>query len=97
MLILNKGYKQGDVVSVKLSNGDELISGFESETDDEIKLHRPLALTTQGGGLGMMPWMLLGADDFITLKKMHVMAVSASKKDAADQYTQGTSDIALVA
>ena len=48
------------------------------------------------GGLGMMPWMLLGSDEFITLSKNHVMAISASKKDAASQYTQGTTGIAVV-
>jgi len=95
MLLINKGYKQGDVVSLKLINSDELIAEFESETDDTIKIRRPLALTMAQGGLGMMPWMLLGSDEFITLSKTHVMAVSASKADAASQYTQGTTGIAL--
>jgi hypothetical protein len=95
MLILNKGYTQGDVVSLKLINSDELIAEFESETDAIIKIRRPLALTMAQGGLGMMPWMLLGSDEFITLSKQHVMAVSASKTDAAAQYTQGTTGIAL--
>jgi hypothetical protein len=95
MLLINKGYTQGDIVSLKLINSDELIAKFESENDDEIKIHRPLALTMSQGGLGMMPWMLLGSDEFITLKKSHVMAISASKEDAAAQYTQGTTGIAL--
>jgi hypothetical protein len=96
MLLLNKGYKQGDVVSLKLINSDELIAEFESETETSIKIRRPLALTMAQGGLGMMPWMLLGSDEFITLSKNHVMAISASKKDAASQYTQGTTGIAVV-
>jgi hypothetical protein len=95
MLLINKGYKQGDVVSLKLINSDELIAEFESETDEVIKLRRPLALTMNAQGLGMMPWMILGSDEFITLSKAHVMAVSASKPDAASQYTQGTTGIAL--
>ena len=95
MLLINKGSKQGDVVSLKLINSDELIAEFESETDEVIKLRRPLALTMNAQGLGMMPWMILGSDEFITLSKTHVMAVSASKPDAASQYTQGTTGIAL--
>jgi hypothetical protein len=95
MLLINKGYTQGDTVSLKLINSDELIARFESETDDVIKLHRPLALTMNEQGLGMMPWMILGSDEFITLKKSHVMAVSATKDDAAAQYTKGTTGIAL--
>jgi hypothetical protein len=95
MLLINKGYTQGDIISLKLINSDELIAKFESENGDVIKIHRPLALTMSQGGLGMMPWMLLGSDEFITLKKSHVMAISASKEDAAAQYTQGTTGIAL--
>jgi hypothetical protein len=95
MLLVNKGYKQGDIVSLKLINSDELIAEFESETEDAIKVRRPLALTINEQGLGMMPWMLLGSDEFITLQRSHVMAVSASKKDAASQYTRGTTGIAL--
>ena len=96
MLILNKGYQQGDILSLKLVNSDELIAKFESETDELIKIHRPLSLTmSPQGGLGMIPWMLLGSDEFITLNKTHVMAVSASKKDAADQYLSGTTGIAM--
>jgi len=95
MLLINKGYKSGDVVSLKLINSDEIIARFEEETDTTIKINRPLALTMNAQGLGMMPWMILGSDEFITLSKTHVMAISASKQDAADQYIQGTTGIAL--
>ena len=50
----------------------------------------------QGGGLGMVPWVLLGDKDTIVLNKNHVFAMVPSKKDAADQYVQGTTGIALV-
>lgn len=43
----------------------------------------------------MMPWMFLGDKDIITIKKAHVFVVVPSKKDAADQYMQGTTGIAL--
>lgn len=95
MFLINKGYSQGDVVSLKLINSDELIAKFESETATEIKIHRPLALTINEQGLGMMPWMMLAEAEFFTLSKAHVMAVSTSKKDAANQYLQGTTGIAL--
>jgi hypothetical protein len=95
MLLINKGYTQGDVVSLKLINSDEIIAEFDSETDTTIKIRRPLALTMAQGGLGMMPWMILGNDEYVTLQKNHVMAMSLSKKDAATQYTEGTTGIAL--
>lgn len=95
-MLIDKGFSSGDVVSVKLVNGDELISRFESETADTITVNRPLALTMSKDGLGMIPWMLLGASEKITLNKLHTYCVTPSKKEAADQYLEGTTGISLV-
>ena len=94
-MLISKGFSNGDIVSLKLINGDELIARFESETADDITIDRPLALTMSREGLGMIPWMMLGDKSSITLKKSHVFAVVSSQKDAADQYMQGTTGIAL--
>jgi len=92
---MKKPYTKGDVVSLKVVNGDELIARFEEETDTTIKINRPLALTMGPQGLGMIPWMFLGDDEDVTLNKSHVFAMALSKKDASDQYMQGTTGIAL--
>ena len=94
-MLIEKPIATGDVVSLKLLNGDEIIARFESETLDEIKIEKPLALTMSGQGLGMIPWLFLGDKNVITLKKSHVFCMVPSKKDAADQYMQGTTGIAL--
>jgi hypothetical protein len=43
----------------------------------------------------MIPFLFLGDKDTVTLKQSHILAMSPSKKDAADQYMQGTTGIAL--
>lgn len=94
-MLIDKGFSSGDVVSLKIANGDEIIARFESETADEVKITKPLAVTIGPQGLGMMPWIFLGDKETITLKKIHVFAMIPSKKEAADQYMQGTTGIAL--
>ena len=94
-MLINKGFTTGDVVSIKLINGDEIISRFESEDVDTISISRPLALTMSGQGLGMIPYMFLAAKDTITIKQQFVMVIAPAKKDAADQYLTGTTGIAL--
>jgi hypothetical protein len=94
-MLIDKKFSNGDIVSLKLINGDELIARFESETAEEITIDRPLAVTIGRDGLGMMPWLFLGVKDSITLKKSHIFVTSPSQKDAADQYMQGTTGIAL--
>lgn len=94
-MLIEKGFSANEVVSLKLVNGDELITRFESETDTTITISRPLAVTLGPQGLGMIPWMFLGEKDKYTLQRSHVFAIVASKPDAAAQYLQGTTGIAL--
>ena len=94
-MLIEKPISSGDVVSLKIVNGDELIARYEGETADEIKINRPLALSASSQGLGMMPWIFLGNKETITIKKSHVFVMVPSKKEAADQYMQGTTGIAL--
>ena len=85
----------GSVVSLKLVNGDEIIARYEGEDEKTIKINRPLALTMGAQGLGMIPWLFLGDTETFTLKREHVFVMVLSKKDASDQYMQGTTGIAL--
>ena len=94
-MLINKGFSNGDIISLKLINGDELIARFENETPDDVTVERPLAVTVGRDGLGMMPWVFLGVTNKILLNKSHVFAMVPSQKDAADQYMQGTTGIAL--
>lgn len=94
-MLIQKPIAEGDVVSIKLVNGDEIIARLEKDDSSGITINRPLALTMNGGGLGMMPWIFLGDRETITLRHEHVFVVVPSKKDAAAQYMQGTTGIAL--
>ena len=94
-MLLKKPITQGSVVSIKIINGDKIIARYENEDSDTVTINRPLALTMGQGGLGMIPWVFLGDSETITLQKSHLFFVIPSKKDAADQYLQGTTGIAL--
>lgn len=94
-MLLKKPITAGSVVSIKIINGDEIIARYESEDADTVTINKPLALTMGAQGLGMIPWVFLGDADTVTLQKSHLFFVIPSKKDAADQYMQGTTGIAL--
>ena len=85
----------GDVVSLKLINGDEIIARLDSDDHNGITVTKPLAITVGPQGLGMMPWIFLGNKETVTIKREHIFVMVPSKKDAADQYMQGTTGIAL--
>jgi hypothetical protein len=95
LLNLKKDFSEGDIISIKLINGDEIIARFESEDIESVTISRPLALTMNGQGLGMIPWVFLGKDASITVKKSNTFFIVESKKEAATQYVEGTTGIAL--
>jgi len=94
-MLITKGVATGEVVSIKLITGEEIIAKLEEETTDYIKVNRPLTVSLGPQGLGMIPFVFLAQNDSIKLNMNHVLVLAAAKKDAADQYIQGTTGIAL--
>lgn len=94
-MLINKGISAGEVVSIKLISGEEIIARLEEDGAQGIKISKPLSVVPGPQGLGMMPFMFLSASDDMTFKKEHVIAMNPAKKEAADQYLQGTTGIAL--
>jgi hypothetical protein len=94
-MLLEKPMASGDVVSLKLINGDEIIARLDADDHNGITVTKPLAITVGPQGLGMMPWIFLGNKETVTIKREHIFVMVPSKKDAADQYMQGTTGIAL--
>ena len=68
-MLLEKPMASGDVVSLKLINGDEIIARLESDDDKGITITKPLAITAGPQGLGMIPWVFLGEKETFTLKR----------------------------
>ena len=62
-MLINKGITAGEVVSIKLISGEEIISRLEEENTDTVKLNRPMSVSITPSGLGMMPFMFLSSSD----------------------------------
>jgi copper(I)-binding protein len=94
-MLIEKPIAEGDVVSIKLINGDEIIARLDRDDHHGITISKPLAVTLGPQGLGMIPWVFLAAKETMTLKREHIFVMLLAKKDAADQYLSGTTGIAL--
>lgn len=94
-MLISKGPAVGEIVSIKLITGDEIIAKLEDESTDYIKISRPLMIVPGPDGLGMIPYVFLAQNELMKIQMDHVIILSPSKKDAADQYIQGITGIAL--
>jgi hypothetical protein len=94
-MLINKGVSVGETVSIKLISGEEIIARLEEDTVDYVKINRPLLVSLGPQGLGMIPFVFLAQNENMKIKYDHIITLNPAKKDAADQYIQGTTGIAL--
>jgi hypothetical protein len=95
-MLIDKGISAGQVVTFKMSNGDEMIAKFIEETGNGYKISKPMVLSAGPQGIGMVPFMFTANHEKeIIVFKNFVMAMQSTERQFADQYTQGTTGIAL--
>jgi len=95
-MLIDKGAAVGEVVTLKLTSGEELIGKLVEETDAHYKLSRPMVIAMGQQGPGLMPYLItVSPDKDIKLSKGTVTVVAATDKMFADQFIQTTTGIKL--
>jgi hypothetical protein len=98
MLVISN-FKKGDVATIKLSTGEELVARFDVDTGSELKVVKPTVLTLnpQSGQAMLIPWLMsidAHSSDPVIIAKGQVVAISRPTKGLADGYIQSTTGIA---
>jgi hypothetical protein len=95
-MLIDKGVSAGDVVTLKLTSGEEIVARLDEETATHYKLSKPMVIGMGQQGPGLMPYLFtVSPDKVIPLSKTTVTVVIASDKQFADQYLQSTTGIKL--
>jgi uncharacterized alpha/beta hydrolase family protein len=95
-MIIDKGLSTGEVITLKLTSGEELVARLDEETATHYKLTKPMVIGMGEKGPGLMPYLFtVSPDRTIPLLKTTVTVVVASDKVFADQYMRSTTGIAL--
>jgi hypothetical protein len=95
-MLINKGVAAGEVVTFKLTSGEEVVAKLVEETETYYKLSRPMVLSMTQQGVGMMPYLFtVHPDTEVKLNKATITMVEATDKSFADQFLQSTTGIKL--
>jgi len=94
MLLEKSKFTEGDIVSLKLLNGEEVIGKYIKEDMTSYTLNKPLMLAMSKQGPAMMPLMMTvnPEQDFI-INKTAVLLYGETAKEIADQYVYQTTGI----
>lgn len=96
-MLLSKARTAGDVVTIKLTSGEELIARYEEETSHGYVISKPMVLSMTPKGPGLMPYLFtVSPETNITIGYSSVTVIADTDKDFANQYLQNTTGISLV-
>lgn len=96
MLLINKGLTVNEVITVKLTSGEELIAKLVEDNVSTFVLARPMVLTMGNQGIGMTPFLFtVGQNTDVPINKSAIVCALGSDKEMADAYLSGTSGIVL--
>jgi hypothetical protein len=95
-MLIDKGVSVGEVITLKLTSGEEIVARLDDETPTHYKLSRPMVIGMGQQGPGLMPYLFtVSPEKTIPLSKGTVTVAVASDKQFADQYLQSTTGIKL--
>ena len=93
-MLVEKTYEIGDVVTIKLKSGEELVGKLEADDLTTIKVNMPLTLVASEKGLGLQQFLFTAdVTKSYTIKHEAITLIAATKKEFADGYTKQTSSI----
>jgi hypothetical protein len=95
-MLIDKGVAEGEIVTLKLTSGEELVAKLVEDGSTYIRLSKPLVLSMSPQGIGMVPYLFtVSPDKEIKLNRGTVTVIEVTEKSFADQYIQGTTGIKL--
>ena len=96
-MIIDKGVAAGEVITLKLTSGEELVARLVEDAISFYKISKPFVIGHTPNGPGLMPYLFtVSPDKDIKLLKTAVTVAEATDKQFADQYLQSTTGISMV-
>src|SRR6056300_1485398 len=93
-MLIEAPFKNGDVVALKLTSGEELVGKLEEEKTDSYKIKTPLTLVIGQQGIGLKQYLLTGATEkAYNFTKDKVITTTKTIKQFSDFYQQQTSGL----
>lgn len=95
-MIIDRGVIEGEVVTFKLTSGEELIGKLVEDGSLYYKIHRPMVVGMGPNGPALMPYLFtVSPDKDVRILKGVVSVAEATDKSFADQFLQATTGIKL--
>jgi len=94
-MLIETPYKENDVVSIKLSSGEELVGKLIEEGPEVVTISKPLMLAQTAKGMGLAPYMFTVDPEKAQLRFNHTNIITMTKtmETMAKQYIESTTGL----
>lgn len=101
-MLIQKKMEAGDIITVLLSNGQELIAKLVSENQGSITITKPLVVNIASDGSGnvgiqMIPYFVITSEPEakLEIKDIHIITKTVSNEQARNGYIRNTIGLAV--
>jgi hypothetical protein len=95
-MFISKGFAEGEVVTLKLTSGEEIVAKLVEDGPMHYKLKNPQVIGMGPKGPGLMPYLFtVSPDKEIKLQKSTVTVAEPTDEQFAKQFIESTTGIAL--
>ena len=96
MMFIDKGIAIGEIVTLKLTSGEELVAKLAEEQVMHYRLSYPMVIAMSPNGPALMPYLFtVDPSKEVRIAKGVVAVIEATDKSFADQFLQQTTEIAM--
>ncbi len=93
-MLVSKSYQEGDIVSFKLSTGDEIVARIISSDSDSFEISKPCTVMPSPQGMGLIQSLFTAdADVNVKLQRQHVIMHAPSIDQMQKHYIKTTTGI----
>ena len=95
-MLISKGFSEGEVVTLKLTSGEEIVAKLVEDGAVYYKLKNPQVIGMGPKGPGLMPYLFtVNPRTEVNLHKSTVTVAEATDEQFAKQFIESTTGIAL--
>ena len=95
-MLIEAPYQNGDVVTIKTTGGEEIISRLVIEENGILTVSKPMTAVVHEQGIGMIPYLMtVSPNTNVKLNRSGLSVVAKTAKEIADEYTKQTSNLSL--
>lgn len=95
-MLIDKGVVAGEIITLKLTSGEELIGKLIEDGTNYLKISKPMVLSAGPQGIGMFPYLFtVDPEKDVKLNKTTIVVMEVTEKQFSDAYVQQTTGIKL--